>query len=297
MRAGLVVETLTHLALALTTEPAVAFAVMFVFGFHAFVWGTTSRTIRQRSVPVELQGRVGSVYLIGVYGGMLVGAPDRRTAGARVGRRGAVLVRLRRLRAARGAALAGAGPRRPRPRPRARAADRPRPGVTGATSPSGFAVGSAWDAGDMEITRSVETTTPIEKVFAYLSDFTNTEEWDPGTVSTRRVAGDGGVGHEVRQRLEVRRQQDRADLHRAHPRAQRALRPGRSEQDRHGHRHHDLQPHRRPAPASPTTPPSSSRGSSARSPRCCRRCSGIAFKKLGDEAEKGLQTNLDKLGK
>ena len=24
---------------------------------------------------------------------------------------------------------------------------------------------------------------------------------------------------------------------------------------------------------------------------------GIAFKKLGDEAEKGLQTNLDKLGK
>ena len=75
MRAGLVLETLTHLALALTTEPAVAFAVMFVFGFHAFVWGTTSRTIRQRSVPVELQGRVGSVYLIGVYGGMLVGAP------------------------------------------------------------------------------------------------------------------------------------------------------------------------------------------------------------------------------
>ncbi len=75
MRAGLVVETFTHLGLALTTEPALAFAVMFVFGFHAFVWGTTSRTIRQRSVPVELQGRVGSVYLIGVYGGMLVGAP------------------------------------------------------------------------------------------------------------------------------------------------------------------------------------------------------------------------------
>ncbi len=75
MRIGLVLETLTHLALAVTTEAVLAFAVLFVFGLHAFVWGTTSRTIRQRSVPVGLQGRVGSVYLIGVYGGMLVGAP------------------------------------------------------------------------------------------------------------------------------------------------------------------------------------------------------------------------------
>jgi predicted MFS family arabinose efflux permease len=75
MRIGLVLETLTHLGLALTTTAWVAFAIMFVFGAHAFVWGTTSRTIRQRSVPVELQGRVGSVYMIGVYGGMLLGAP------------------------------------------------------------------------------------------------------------------------------------------------------------------------------------------------------------------------------
>ncbi|HET6561501.1 MAG TPA: MFS transporter [Marmoricola sp.] len=75
MRIGLVLETLTHLALAVTTEALLALAIMFVFGLHAFVWGTTSRTIRQRSVPVELQGRVGSVYMIGVYGGMLVGAP------------------------------------------------------------------------------------------------------------------------------------------------------------------------------------------------------------------------------
>jgi predicted MFS family arabinose efflux permease len=75
MRYGLVLETLTHLALAVTTEALVAYVIMFVFGLHAFVWGTTSRTIRQRSVPVELQGRVGSVYMIGVYGGMLIGAP------------------------------------------------------------------------------------------------------------------------------------------------------------------------------------------------------------------------------
>lgn len=73
MRVGLVIETLTHLALALTTIPWVALAVMFVFGAHAFVWGTTSRTVRMRAVPTELQGRVGSVYLVGVFGGIVVG--------------------------------------------------------------------------------------------------------------------------------------------------------------------------------------------------------------------------------
>jgi len=73
MRVGLVIETFTHLALALTTTPWVAMAVMFVFGAHAFVWGTTSRTVRMRAVPTELQGRVGSVYLQGVFGGIVVG--------------------------------------------------------------------------------------------------------------------------------------------------------------------------------------------------------------------------------
>ncbi len=46
----------------------------------------------------------------------------------------------------------------------------------------------------MKLQRSVETTASPAKVFAYLSDFTNTEEWDPGTVTTTRVSGDGGVG-------------------------------------------------------------------------------------------------------
>jgi uncharacterized protein YndB with AHSA1/START domain len=46
----------------------------------------------------------------------------------------------------------------------------------------------------MQITRTVETSAPIEKVFAYLTDFTHTNEWDPGTVRTVRKAGDGGVG-------------------------------------------------------------------------------------------------------
>jgi MFS family permease len=73
MRVGLIFETLTHLALALTTTAWVAMVVLFFFGAHAFIWGTTSRTVRMRAVPTELQGRVGSLYSIGVFGGIVAG--------------------------------------------------------------------------------------------------------------------------------------------------------------------------------------------------------------------------------
>jgi len=46
----------------------------------------------------------------------------------------------------------------------------------------------------MKLQRRVETTASPEKVFTYLSDFTTTTEWDPGTVRTERVSGDGGLG-------------------------------------------------------------------------------------------------------
>jgi predicted MFS family arabinose efflux permease len=74
MRIGLIIETLTHLGLAVTTTPVVAMAIFFVFGAHAFVWTTTSIAVRQRAVPNELQGRVGSVNLVGVYGGLVIGS-------------------------------------------------------------------------------------------------------------------------------------------------------------------------------------------------------------------------------
>ncbi len=74
MRGGLVIETLTHLVLALTTVPAVALATFVVFGAHAFVWGTTSTSVRQRAVPTHVQGRVQSVYMIGVMGGIVLGS-------------------------------------------------------------------------------------------------------------------------------------------------------------------------------------------------------------------------------
>ncbi|MFZ9042997.1 MAG: MFS transporter [Ilumatobacteraceae bacterium] len=73
MRAGLVIETGTHLVLALTSRPAIAFGTMFVFGVHEAAWGTTASSLRQRLVPNELQGRVTSVYMLSVLGSMVVG--------------------------------------------------------------------------------------------------------------------------------------------------------------------------------------------------------------------------------
>ena len=75
MRVGLIIETGTHLSLALTSSSLVALATLVVFGAHAFVWGTTSTVVRQRAVPDELLGRVGGVYRVAVVGGMVVGAP------------------------------------------------------------------------------------------------------------------------------------------------------------------------------------------------------------------------------
>jgi MFS family permease len=73
MRACLTLEVLMHLALAVNTVAWVAIVIMVVFGAYAFVWGTLSTAVRQRAVPTELQGRVGSVYLVGVFGGIVLG--------------------------------------------------------------------------------------------------------------------------------------------------------------------------------------------------------------------------------
>jgi MFS family permease len=74
MRSVLLAEVLFHLAMAFTTSPWAAYPLMFFFGAYAFVWGTLSMAVRQRAVPRELQGRVGSVYMICVMGGMLIGS-------------------------------------------------------------------------------------------------------------------------------------------------------------------------------------------------------------------------------
>ena len=46
----------------------------------------------------------------------------------------------------------------------------------------------------MHVERTFTLTRPIDEVFAFLGDFTTTNEWDPGTVSTTRTGGDGGLG-------------------------------------------------------------------------------------------------------
>jgi hypothetical protein len=49
----------------------------------------------------------------------------------------------------------------------------------------------------MRLQKTVIVDKPLDAVFGYLSDFTTTTEWDPGTVATVATVnhhGDGGVG-------------------------------------------------------------------------------------------------------
>lgn len=50
----------------------------------------------------------------------------------------------------------------------------------------------------MEIIRTLRVAPAPEEVFAYLADFTNSTEWDPGTIRTTLSSGDGGVGSSYR---------------------------------------------------------------------------------------------------
>jgi MFS family permease len=75
LRVGLVIETFTHLVLALTTSPQIALVTLAVFGAHAFIWGTIATVVRQRGVPDALLGRVTGVYRVAIVGGMVIGAP------------------------------------------------------------------------------------------------------------------------------------------------------------------------------------------------------------------------------
>ena len=57
----------------MTRSAIVAGLVMFVFGVHAAVWGSTSLTVRQRAVPSRLLGRVTRVYRLGSLGAIALG--------------------------------------------------------------------------------------------------------------------------------------------------------------------------------------------------------------------------------
>ena len=46
----------------------------------------------------------------------------------------------------------------------------------------------------MKVQKTIVVDKPLDAVFGYLSDFTTTIDWDPGTVTTVRRHGNGGVG-------------------------------------------------------------------------------------------------------
>ena len=74
LRCGLIVETGTHLVLAVARVPWIVGATLVLFGAHAAIWGIVSVTLRQRIIPSALLGRVNSVYLLFSMGGFSVGA-------------------------------------------------------------------------------------------------------------------------------------------------------------------------------------------------------------------------------
>ncbi|GAB2967695.1 MFS transporter [Saccharothrix stipae] len=74
LRTGLVIEAGTHLGLALARSAWVAGAVLAVFGVHAVVWSVITQSVRQREVPDELRGRVGSAFFLLSTGGSALGA-------------------------------------------------------------------------------------------------------------------------------------------------------------------------------------------------------------------------------
>jgi MFS family permease len=74
LRGGLVVEAGTHLTLATVDNPVAIGGVLFLFGLFGARWGSVSSTLRQRLVPAQLLGRVGSTSLFLAAGGNCAGA-------------------------------------------------------------------------------------------------------------------------------------------------------------------------------------------------------------------------------
>jgi hypothetical protein len=48
--------------------------------------------------------------------------------------------------------------------------------------------------GEIVLQVSLESTKSSEDLFRYFADFTSTNEWDPNTVKTTLLSGEGGIG-------------------------------------------------------------------------------------------------------
>jgi MFS family permease len=74
LRAGLVLEALCYLALAVTRNVWLAGAIVAVLGLHLVTFSTINATLRQSLAPPDMLGRVHSAYRLLANGGMLTGA-------------------------------------------------------------------------------------------------------------------------------------------------------------------------------------------------------------------------------
>lgn len=74
LRTGLLIEVALHSTLAVVRSPLLAGAMIVIFGIHTVVWGVVVVTIRQRSVPSAMFGRVTSVYSFLDLGGAALGS-------------------------------------------------------------------------------------------------------------------------------------------------------------------------------------------------------------------------------
>jgi predicted MFS family arabinose efflux permease len=74
IRVGLLVEAVTHLVLATSTNAVVVGGTLFLFGVHGALWGIVASSLRQRLAPPEMLGRVGSSTLFVSAGGNCLGA-------------------------------------------------------------------------------------------------------------------------------------------------------------------------------------------------------------------------------
>ncbi|GAA1809364.1 MFS transporter [Planosporangium flavigriseum] len=74
LRVGLVVETLFHLTMALSTSPIAVGAILALFGVHGSLWMIVTMSLLQRLTPAAMLGRVNSAYLFLAAGGTAFGA-------------------------------------------------------------------------------------------------------------------------------------------------------------------------------------------------------------------------------
>ena len=145
----------------------------------------------------------------------------------------------------------------------------------------------------MDIRRTMTLNRSPEEVFAYLQDFTTTTEWDPGTVSTTLVSGDGGVGSRYRNVSRFLGRETRLDYVVEEVEAPRLLRLRGENKTVVAHDTMTLTPAGPDATELTYHAQFDFKGAA----RFVAPLLAPAFKRLGDEAEKGLLAALGDAGR